>query len=503
MVQDARTLESDEVLEADICIAGGGAAGITLARELRGSGAEVLLLEAGPESRDEDHQTLYEGETSGEADASQLKNSRLRAFGGTTGHWSGWCQALEPIDFESRDWIPRSGWPLDRETLDPFYRRAVDYVEIGASEWDASTIMERAGRALLPFDETHATSVLYQYSPPTRFGEAYGDDLEAADNVEVYLHANVVHIALNANGDAVERLECETLEGNSFTAEADEFVVAMGGLETPRMLLASNDRKSDGIGNDHGHLGRYFMEHIHIYGGALLAADASTDFSTYRGRQTVETRDEDHPDGREADVEIGFGLPESVRRDEQLQAMTVMIRSAEFESDPGGVDPIRASQIRDTLMPGDEGKLFELDLRAEQRPLRRSRITLTDETDALGVPRMEFAWHVSEADFEHMRRSLQHIAAAFGELGIGRLWYPNNPYEKWLEQLRGGAHHMGTTRMSARPEKGVVDADCKVHGVDNLYVGGSSIYPSVGAANPTLTLVALAIRLADHLEAQV
>ncbi len=317
------------VLEADICIAGGGAAGITLARELRGSGAEVLLLEAGPESRDEDHQTLYEGETSGEAEASQLKNSRLRAFGGTTGHWSGWCQALEPIDFESRDWIPRSGWPLDRETLDPFYRRAVDDVEIGASEWDASTIMERAGRALLPFDETNATSVLYQYSPPTRFGEAYGDDLEAADNVEVYLHANVVHIALNANGDAVERLECETLEGNSFTAEADEFVVAMGGLETPRMLLASNDRKSDGIGNDHGH------------------------------------------------------------------------------------------------------------------------------------------------------------------------------HEQWLEWLRGGAHHMGTTRMSARPEKGVVDADCKVHGVDNLYVGGSSIYPSVGAANPTLTLVALAIRLADHLEAQV
>lgn len=501
MLKDATSLDSNETLEADVCIAGAGAAGISLARELRGSGLSVLLLEGGGKERDEDHQELYKGKTGGEATSSQLKNGRLRQFGGTTGHWSGWCRPLEAIDFEARDWLPRSGWPMSLETLQPFYRRAVDYVEIGASEWDASTIMERDGRELIPFEETNAASALYQFSPPTRFGDTYRDDLVEADNVEVHLHANVVNIALDPNGNAVDHLDCKTLKGNEFTAEADTFVVAMGGLETPRMLLASNDRKSDGIGNEHDHLGRYFMEHVHLYGGALLVTRGDTDLSIYRGRKTATTVDSDRPNGRETDVEVGFATSPEVRRRDQLQAMSVMVRRGGIE-EKGDVDPIPATQIRDGLISTDDASLFELDIRAEQRPLSRSRVTLADDEDALGVPRMKLTWHVDEADFQSIERSLQHIAAAFGELGLGRIWWPEDAERVWTEKLLGGHHHMGTTRMSERPEDGVVDPDCKVHGVDNLYVAGSSVYPTVGYGNPTLTLVALAIRLADHIEAQ-
>lgn len=496
MFRDAANLTTGTTLRADVCIVGAGAAGITIARDLRASGLRVLLLESGDLEPESPSDVLNRGTASGVPEGNPTL-CRARGFGGTTRVWAGWCRPLNPEDFQKRDWLYLSGWPLSYEEMISYYARAQDTCELGALEYDSETIAGRSSHDLLPLSPGRAETVLYQYSPPTRFGEVYRSDLEDDPRIEVYLNANLVNILLTENGAAVRRLECATFWGGRFAAEADRFVLAMGGLEVPRMLLASNQQESAGVGNARDQVGRYFQEHPHFGEGAFLLIRQPARVGSYLTRDSVSTVDPRLDLSRPARVGLALALPAEVRAREGLMGLAATLRLDDLGRDLTG--PVEGLDVAALMEGTGNFGLYRLIVRAEQRPYARNRVTLGNRRDPLGVPRLHLHWELTPEDLESVRRSLEILGAEVGRNG-GRLWVPQDRAGHYgPDTYHGGCHHMGTTRMSESPAEGVVDADGRVHGLANLFIAGSSVFPTGGFANPLLTIVALAHRLADHL----
>lgn len=501
MFRDARELESGDVLRADICIAGAGAAGIAMARDLIASGRDVILLESGGLEGDEDTQALYRGPELGH-EFRPLDFCRLRYFGGTTNHWAGWCRPLEDDVLAARSGIAPA-WPLGADELLPYYKRANATCGIGAYDFDARPVAERAGRSLLDLDPARVSQPLYHFSaPPRRFGETYRAELEGAEDVRVYLHANAVEIRLSEGGGRVERLVCKTLDGSRFEVEADHVALALGGIENARLLLASRSQDPEGVGNQNDLVGRYFMEHPHLYSVGALLAPADLDLSFYVGPSTVSTVDDENPQGVDVAAQPTLGISREVRDREELLPFAGELFEIEPEDAPEAAELFSLGAIEGLVRRGRafDTRIYGFTVRAEQRPQKESRVVLTDDEDALGMPRAGLDWRIDERDRADFRRGLEILGAELARAGAGRLWMRlDDDGLPPMTAIDGGCHHMGTTAMSADPERGVVDADCRVHGLENLYIAGSSVFPSGGYANPTLTIVALAHRLADRL----
>ena len=273
MFIDARKLPQDSRLTADLAIIGAGPAGITLARSMIGRATRVCLVEAGGTALDGPTQALYEGENVGIE--YPLAGSRLRYFGGSSNHWGGWCLTLHPIDLEQRDWLPDSGWPLGFDELQRYYEAASVIVEVSPARFsDRVYWQEKTGEDLREMPSGRMDLAFIQFSPPTRFGQRYGDELKAAANIDVLLNANVTNIGATQDGQSVQRLDIATLNGLRHRVDAKAFVLATGGLENPRLLLLSNDVLPAGLGNQHDLVGRYFMEHPHLSGlGEVVVPD--------------------------------------------------------------------------------------------------------------------------------------------------------------------------------------------------------------------------------------
>ena len=521
MFSDARGVEDGAIIQGDICIVGAGAAGITTALGLLNGRRRIVLLESGDLDYEGETQALYQGANLG-LPYYDLDVCRLRYFGGTTNHWEGRCRPLDPIDFEARPWVPHSGWPITKATLDPFYARAHEICQLGPYRYDPADWLQ-PGESALPFDPAKITTRLWQFSPPTRFGEAYRQTLATAPNVQVLLNADVVDIATNEAGSEVAQLQVATLSGRRFSVRAPTFVLACGGLENARLLLAARQRVNVGLGNQHDNVGRYFMEHPHVPAAKVVVDDP----------KRVQFYDPDIPAAWRAGHKIVGCL--NVHREVQAKAELLncdcnfvvdnigtsgyaalrrIWNAAERGAMPDNLwaDLGRALADIDDTAAGLLGRFgvreylpdetrFYMWSTAEQCPDPDSRVVLGDERDALGVPRIKLDWRLNELDKRSLRTVQLKIAEEFGRTGSGRLkinqWLDDDP---GVWDMMGGAHHMGTTRMSATPEHGVVDQDCRVHGIANLHIAGSSVFPTGGSANPTLTIVALALRLADHLE---
>lgn len=502
MIRDAQDLDNATVLQADVCIAGAGAAGITLARRLQGQGLRVVLLESGGFEREDDTQALYEGTEIGEL-AVGLATCRVRALGGSTNAWAGWCRRLEDEDFQVRPWMPLSGWPLHGADLAPYYDLAHATLEIGTDEFDTDAITARSGLQALPLDATRVRTSLYQYSPPVRMVVRDRAELEASEDIDLLLHANLTEIELGQDGD-VAGFGCQTLSGVSFRVTAQAYVLALGGIENARMLLASNRQEGAGVGNGHDVVGRYFMEHPHFYKNAWLVTSAARDLTLYTGRREAITVDAARPAGVPTEVRGALTLPGGLRSTQGLPGLAATLRPFGTEEAAERMGDVAGDALAPLLRSDDALALYALDIRAEQRPIADSRVTLSSERDALGVPRTQITWRIDEADLAAVQTTLTHFGTEIARAGVGRLWMPLD--DRGVLQPSSfdrGCHHMGTTRMHSDPTKGVVDADLRVHGVPSLSIAGSSVYPTGGFANPTLTLVALAHRLADRLIAEL
>ncbi len=518
MILDARKLPRDTILDADVCIVGAGAAGITLAREFIGQPFKVCLVESGGLDFDDETQSLYEGKLVGLPDH-PLDIARLRYFGGTSNHWGGSCRPFDDQDFGVRPWIPYSGWPITRAELDPFYARAQRVIEIGDVTWDvASYVDEIPAFYRLPFMGRRLTPAIWHKSPPTRFGRLYRDELIRAPNVSTYLHANVTDIETNDPASLTTRLRVACLDGNQFWVKAKLYILASGAIENSRTLLLSNKVQVAGLGNGYDLVGRFYMNHPQLDAGLILLptpGDLTATPASALGKTTAhmiftEKCVEDEQISRfrgnlyAADLTGNWG-----RGKGYLSVARILrrLRNAElphdFLTDVGNIIQDFDGLVADLAnkyraMPG-----IMINTEFEQVPNPDSRVFLGPERDALGLNRVNLDWQLTSFDKYSLRRSMEIIGEELGRAGVGRLRIDDWVLSDDIASFPGtGAwHHAGGTRMSANPKTGVVDKNCRVHGVHNLFIASSSVFATSGIANPTLTIVALAIRLADHVKA--
>ena len=276
MIIDARAVPSGTVVETDVCIVGAGAAGITLAREFSDSPFRVALLESGGMEYEQDTQDLYDGQSIG-LPLENSRVSRLRFFGGTTNHWGGYCLPLDPIDFEPRDGFPYHGWPFPKSHLDPWYERAQEVCKLGPYDYRPSRWGIPGSKIAAPFAGPIFETRLLQENP-VRFGPSYAPELQQAARVTVYLNANACYFDGGETDAEVKELSVKTLSGGSFTVRARIYVLATGGIENARLLLASGKSDGNGLGNDHDLIGRFFMVHLTYTVGTIVPSDPHMDF---------------------------------------------------------------------------------------------------------------------------------------------------------------------------------------------------------------------------------
>jgi choline dehydrogenase-like flavoprotein len=527
---DARRLNA-AAITADICIVGAGAAGIALAREFAGQSCRVALIESGDLDFHHRPQCLYLGDNIGLPSYSTAR-SRFRMFGGSTTRWGGQCRPLDSIDFEARTGIAHSGWPFSRDELEPYYRRAHRVCNLGPYDYSFPPSASAGGGALT-IDDAVLETKIFRFSFPSDFGQVYRAELATAPNVDVYLNANVIDIEVDEHASHVTGVRIATFNGMRIRCTATMYVLACGGIENARLLLASNHVVSAGLGNGRDLVGRFFMDHPYFLLGYYEPALPRYD----KGIYVIEDYDRV---GSEQKLNAALSLSERTLRHEGLNGCAVyFVRRPLYKTlpeyfSPAGksftqlVDVARHHELPDghlrrharTVISGfrDVGRSLarqlaeiaiprpRLALRAvlEATPNPDSRVTLGTRIDRFGMPRVQVDWRLDSRDQRGLERLMAVVRGEFGRLRLGSLIeHQAADNSGWPNSMTGGKHHMGTTRMHADARQGVVDPNCRLHGCANLYVAGSSVFPTGGYANPTLTIVALAVRLADHIKSRL
>lgn len=498
MLIDAGDLADGRTVACDVCVVGAGPAGITVARHLAfASELSVVVLESGGADDDGGAQVLNDGTSVGRplvmggVELGPL-GTRLRGLGGSSRHWNGLCRPLDPADLAPRPWIGAAGWPLAWESLAGWYAPAAELCELAPGPWalTGTDVDLPALPGLHP--------VLYRFSPPTRFGDRWRADLASAGHVEVHTGATVLALGATGDGTRVERVAVSTLDGRRYDVIPRAVVVAVGGLETARLLLNSDDVHRDGLGNGSGLVGRGLVDHPHVVAGSGVV-----------DRRLAEGLDAAVRPG-EGGGSIGALAPSSGLQELlaiPTMAMTLEMLAPEVDgpvsdelTHAGGISAADIGRARRALGTGPDlpaQTTVHLVVRAEQHPDDASRVRLGRRRDRLGQRRLEVDWRVADDDADAIARFAEHVARAVGGSGQGRV---RLALDGLAERIECASHHIGTARMSATPGRGVVDADGRLHEVANVWVAGSATWPpSSGHANPTLTVVALALRLADHL----
>lgn len=508
MIVDAATADRAAFARPfDVCIAGAGPAGITLARSLAARGFDVALMEAGELDYSDASQAFYKGELAGLPEY-PCEESRIRAFGGTSGHWEGKCRAFEDEDFAARPWVPGSGWPINRADLAPYAAETSSILDLESTEDRPDLPM--------PQVEPRFRHIQWRMSPPTRFGEKFRDEMAASARITLGIRATLVDLRLSDNLGAVSTGVFRAWGGLEppFEVTARVFALCLGGLENPRALLTFSSQMAPGIGNQNDLVGRYFCDRPAVATGNLLLAQPEGDEVQYyaptasfaaderlnRCVVTVEPRLSPAAAGLRT-VLIGSAsclTPE-------VAHLVARLRGRRPHCVFGGLDEFA---IR---YDPDGHPMATVGISMEQQLNPNSRIRLCQSRDAFGLRRLLLDWNLSEGDYHTMRAATLAFGAHVAEQGMGRV-----RLRDWLldenatlpdigsgNGMVAGRQHMCTTRMSPDPKTGVVDPDCKVHGIANLYVGGSSVFATPGLPKPTFTIVQLALRLGDHLAAQL
>lgn len=524
MIADFTNFEEGACVASDVCIIGAGAAGIALAREFIGTHCTVTVLESGGLHHEEESQKLYESEIVG-LPHTGIHAGRTRVFGGTTTLWGGQALRFSEFDLEQRSWVPFSGWPICRKELDPYYDRAERVLQLGARV-NYDDICSSFDIVPPAFNPQKLHMEFSQWSPRPNFGTTYRHDLKRARNISVLLHANVTAIVTNGTANTVDSIEFSTLAGKKGTAKARVFVICCGGIETARLLLASDRIQPHGVGNTHDVVGRYFQEHIHIGFGALLTPNRRRLQNLYesffvRGLKYAPLITlTDRIQAEKQLLSIHGAACFEPSPDSCIVAMKTLFRAAIGKTYPN------ASELRRLLrnILADPGELFGLlhrrylqkragtpkhgpiflSAQSEMAPNPRSRVMLSDTRDQLGMPRVRLDSRLGELE----RRTISEFAiimiSEFERLGFGtfdrRQLMALQDSAEWLHAAHDSAHHMGATRMHEDPRFGVVDSNCRVHGIANLYIGSSGVFPTSARSNPTLTILALCLRIADRLK---
>lgn len=543
MLIKAAAIDDGASLETDVCIIGAGAAGIALAVELGRAGIGTILLEAGSVSGAAGSQRLYRGTVNDPDRHLAPDRDRSRGLGGTTALWGGRCMPYDPIDFAPRPWIAASGWPIGLDTLEPFYRRAHDVVDCGAYVYEAAAA-GLPGTLIEGFrDGAVTTGSIERWSPPTHFGTSFRPELERSEAIRLVTGGVVVGLEADRAGTRVDRVTVRTLRGRRFGVRARRVVLAGGGLESTRLLLVTGRDRPRALGDHSGWLGRGYMTHI---GGVVARI-------VFNPGQRIIFGYEQDPEGvyvrrrfrvsDEAQREHGLvnmyalldrPLLDDAQHGSAILSLAYLAKRLVQKQSPGASTGSGGSvlglywrHVRNLLTGAPEvlsvlpkfgrqrflsgrrvpslllsraDNSYHLYFHAEQTPDPASAVRLSPSCDHLGVPRLSIDFHVNDDDVDRVYRSHCIIDEELRGQGVGRLAFLGaDPHADIRACKATLGHHVGTARMAADPADGVVDPDCRVHGVENLYVASSAVLPTSSQAHPTLTIVALALRLADHL----
>ena len=562
MIIDGESLGREVTVSGDVAIVGAGPAGIVLALELARRGYDSVLIESGEKAFRQDIQGLGEAAQWDAHRHAPMWMATRRQLGGASVIWGGRCVPFDPIDFEHRANIVDLAWPIDYGELLPLFQRACDWLVCGRPVFDATTA--KLPPALTPdmHDQEVRTSELERWSLPTNFGHEYRSQLETSRHIRLITGLTCTEIISKSDGSRVERLECRTLKGGAVRVAARHYVVACGGLESTRLLLASQGRDGRPIGDHSGHLGRWYMGHaegvvanVHLTGSpreTIFDYERDTD-GVYVRRRLTFTREfqrseslpnivswianPDLADHRHRSGQLSLAylaLRSPLGRVFAPDAQRLSLTGEEVPGSPyaastqsplvrhlGNVlrQPLASMQfgfgfgskrflVRRRRVPGffaySPRNVYPLQYHGEHLPQRDSRVTLAPERDRLGLPKLSIDVRFSGSDVDGVIRAHEHWDAYLRRNGYGRLEYLSPDVAESVQQRLGaGFHQSGTTRMSNRPDDGVVDANLAVHGMPNLSIASSSTFVTSSQANSTFMIVLLALRLSDHLGAEL
>ncbi|MBS1553359.1 MAG: GMC family oxidoreductase [Bacteroidetes bacterium] len=512
---DARKLPSESVIEGDICIIGAGPAGLSMAMDWMDTPYKVVLLEAGGFEYDDKVQDMLAGVGKGQR-YFPLRSTRMAQFGGTTNHWAGMCSTFDEIDFEKRDWVPDSEWPIARQDLDIYYERAHTPLKLGPYQYELGYWQKQAPNLNpFPLDDNVIWNKVWHLSGVASwrggFKKAYRHVIVNAPNIHLYTYARVIDFRANEPVNHIDEVVIKNDTGRQHRVHAKHFILATGAIQNARMLLAANNQAKKGLGNDNDLVGRYFMEHLEVDTAEMwLLKPFPTGLFTWNTELNIwnELAIRKEVQVKEKILNGTCGLtPTPVAR------FTPARIDAWQNEDPrkSGENMFKtwdeAAEKGKTINKGAITRAFTFQTRMEQSPNRDSRVTLSTKKDADGIPLADLHWALTPLDKRSLRRINQIIAQEVGKAGFARIklfdFLVDENDETFPKATNAGWHHMGTTRMGTTAKQGVVDVHCQVHGVRNLHVAGSGCYVTAGAANPTLTLVAFTLRLSERLKQRV
>lgn len=524
MLRDFLSSEFPDEISTELCIVGAGAAGITLAKQLGSRGQDVILIEGGGQHINDTSQELFSGESIGAPIA--VGEGRYRVFGGSTLRWRGRCAALDPIDFEPREWVADSGWPIEPAEIFDYYPDAWKWCGFSeAMENDDDVLRKRIGNAMGRHD-VPIHPYVWRFAPTGRakyqnWATRFGSWLKDSENVTVLLNANATSLVASPSNDHVDAVEITSTDGRSARIRARNFVFACGGIENPRLALNFAERTPGLFAAVGETLGGYFMQHPKAVTAQIIPEEGQEIRLQRMFNIFLQ------PSGTQ--YELGLALSDKVQRDQQLLNCSGHFR---YTEQPGSgwwhaksilsgnragsamgshlrgmlANPQRLPHNalrrlfgRPSLLPSPDA-IFVTEV--EQVPDRDSRVFLQEKRDCLGLRKAGLDWRIAEIEHKTALSFTELADAALRRMGFGRLQIDEDLQTRGVmehSQLRESYHHIGATRMSETARAGVVNGDSAVHGVANLYFTGSSVMPTGGHVNPTLTIVALALRLADHL----
>ncbi|WP_164658457.1 GMC oxidoreductase [Tropicibacter sp. Alg240-R139] len=570
-IQSLNEVETSNPLRADLVIVGGGACGLTLARAMSGQGRRIIVLESGGLDQDAEHEVLnavrmddwnaqeaasresYHKTLTRHWDGDrQQYGVRCRGLGGSTQAWAGKSAPLDGVDYEARDWVPFSGWPINDNEVAPFLDQASDLLNLGPRVYDAQ-LWERLrhDRPAQTLEGDAFRTMFWQFARSRRqvtdimrFGPDFRADVP--DGVLVLTQATVATLHSNGQGTHCTGLTARSLTGREVTVEAPHCVLASGAIENARLLLMS------GLGNVHGTVGRYLMDHPTTT-IARASPDQVSDLAARFGLFGLRDQGQSHV------YMYGLALTDPMQRAEKMLNGAVFVTEERAADDPfaalrrllrgqskarlsdagsvlrspmrlvrgAGARVLERGYLPDRMSRGISDtalRLFPNTLASDHRfgrlpvklsgvrfeatsehpPDPNNRVTLSGELDPLGLPVPKIRWSPGDAARSNLLHMGRKLCESFDHAGL-----PPLIPEPWVRDDKPEAatvidlgHSLGTTRMSDDPRQGVVDRNCAVHGVAGLYAIGGSVFPTSGHANPTLMMIALTLRLADHLQGE-
>ena len=538
MIVDSRVHDINNEVIYDVCIIGAGAAGITTALELASdTRLNLVILEAGGQHFDSKAQSLFQGEIDGDR-YPPLWRARFSGLGGSTQVWAGWCRPLESHDFENRDYISNSGWPIIIDELQSAYHRANEICGLGPYSYDLDAWQGLLNGSPL-LDSPELMHHIFQVRK-LRLNHHYFEDLQVAKNITLYLYSPVMRLWSGNECHCVSHLEIASYTGKTTILKAKQFVLATGGIENARLLLLSGSSPDRALGNQNDCVGRYFIDHGFIDSGWFVPSSDKHNLRYYfpvphphspqhacarpvitlapsvlqkekllNGAMYFYPSYESHPAFASDAVKAALELWEIAKGKTALEMWEII----KTEAVPGdlwnfskriGSRPhyILHALLRKILVRNSSYARWRLRFYYECIPSTENRVVLCDQKDRFNRAQARLIWHLADQDLDSAYRFHAYLNSIFQKTGAGQLTFFDE-ISQWRTNTETGKHPSGTTRMHDDPTRGVVDKNCQVHGLDNLFIAGSSVFPTVGYANPTLTIVALAVRLAEHLQRRI